>query len=124
MKLRTQLLFGFLSLTLLILFMGSYGIFSLNRIYEFTRAMYDGPLMSINFARSAQHQISRIDVTLAALANSVDADKRDALIAEIEEHRKVFAEDLDITEERVESTEGRRAIARIRTALVVWDAAW
>ena len=39
MKLRAQLLIGFLSLTVLILFMGSYGIFSLNRIYEFTRAM-------------------------------------------------------------------------------------
>jgi signal transduction histidine kinase/DNA-binding response OmpR family regulator len=124
MKLRLQLLIGFLSLTLLILFMGSYGIFSLNRIYEFTRAMYDGPLMSINFARSAQHDFSRIQITLADLAVAVDIERREALITEIEEHREIFAEDLDIAEERVKSAEGRQAIQRIRAALVAWDAAW
>ncbi len=96
MKLRLQLLIGFLSLTVLILFMGSYGIFSLNRIYEVTRAMYDGPLMSINFARSAQYDFSRIEVTLANLTAALDADKRGALIEKIEEHREVFAEDLGI----------------------------
>ncbi len=124
MKLRLQLLIGFLSLTMLILFMGSYGIFSLNRIYEFTRAMYDGPLMSINFARSAQHDFSRIQITLADLAVAVEVERREALITEIEEHREIFAEDLDIAEERVKSGEGLQAIERIRAALVAWDTAW
>ncbi len=124
MKLRVQLLIGFLSLTLLILFMGSYGIFSLNRIYEFTRSMYDGPLMSINFARSAQHDFSRIEVNLAALAVAADADKYDALVTEIEEFREMFAQDLGIAEERVNSTEALQTIERIRAALAIWDEAW
>ena len=124
MKLRSQLLIGFLSLTLLILFMGSYGIFSLNRIYEFTRAMYDGPLMSINFARSAQHDFSRIEVTLTDLAATVELEKRETLIAEIEEHREAFAEDLSIAEERTNNAESKAAVGRIRAALAAWDAAW
>ncbi len=124
MKLRPQLLIGFLSLTVLILFMGSYGIFSLNRIYEFTRAMYDGPLMSINFARSAQYDFSRIEVALSDLAVAVDDGKPETLIVEIEEHREVFAEDLNIAEERTRSAEGQAAVGRIRTALAGWDVAW
>ena len=124
MKLRPQLLIGFLSLTALILFMGSYGIFSLNRIYEFTRAMYDGPLMSINFARSAQYDFSRIELALSDLAVAVDDGKQEALIVEIEEHREVFAEDLSIAEERTKSAEGQAVIGRIRTALAGWDVAW
>ena len=75
MRLRPLLLVGFLSLTMLILFMGSYRIFSLNRIYEFTRHMYDGPLMSINFARSAQYDFSRIEVSLTDLAAAVEENK-------------------------------------------------
>jgi hypothetical protein len=39
MKLRPQLLIGFLSLTVLILLMGAYGGYSLERIYGLTRAM-------------------------------------------------------------------------------------
>ncbi len=124
MKLRPQLLIGSLSLTVLILFMGSYGIFSLNRIYEFTRAMYDGPLMSINFARSAQYDFSRIEVALSDLAAAVDDGKQESLIVEIEEHREVFAEDLGIAEERTRNAEGQTAIGRIRTALAGWDVAW
>ncbi len=124
MKLRLQLLIGFLSLTVLILFMGSYGIFSLNRIYEFTRAMYDGPLMSINFARSAQYDFSRIEVTLSDLGAAVVRERRETLITEIEEHREIFDEDLGIAEERANSAEGQAAIKRTRIALAAWDAAW
>ena len=68
MKLRPQLLIGFLSLTALILLMGIYGGYSLERIYALTRAMYDGPLMSINYARSAQHGFTRIEGTIFRLA--------------------------------------------------------
>lgn len=124
MKLRHQLLVGFLSLTSLILFMGSYSIVNLNRIYEFTRAMYDEPLMSINFARSAQYDFSRIEVALSGLASAVGEKKRDALIAEVGNYRKVFAEDLAIATERTKSAEGQDAIRRIGVALVSWDTVW
>ena len=124
MKLRHQLLIGFLSLTALILLMGSYSIFNLNRIYEFTRAMYDGPLMSINFARSAQYDFSRIEVALSDLASTAGANKRNALIAKVGNHRKIFAEDIAIAKERTKGIEGQAAIRRIGAALVVWDAAW
>ena len=124
MKLRHQLLIGFLSLTALILFMGSYSIFNLNRIYEFTRAMYDGPLMSINYARSAQYDFSRIEVALSDLASASGEKKRNVLIADIGKHRKVFTEDLAIAKERTKSVEGQAAIRRISAALVGWDSAW
>jgi len=124
MKLRHQLLIAFLSLTALILFMGSYSIINLNRISEFTRAMYDGPLMSINFARSAQNDFSRIEVALSDLASTAGEKKRNALIAEVGNYRKIFAEDLAIARERTKSADGQDAIRRIDAALVGWDTAW
>jgi signal transduction histidine kinase len=89
-----------------------------------TRHLYDGPLMSINFARSAQYDFSRIEVSLTDLAAAVEEEKRDAVIAAIEAHREVFDEDLSIAEERVKNADGQAAINRIRIALAHWDEAW
>ncbi|MEH6405528.1 MAG: response regulator [Sneathiella sp.] len=124
MKLRLQLLIGFIALTLLILFMGSNSIFSLNRLNHLTRDMYDGPLMSINFARSAQYDFSRIEGALVSLKVAVKPEKQKPLIEGIIEHRQIFAENLDIAEERTKGTEGQAAIGRVRVAVGAWDTSW
>ncbi len=124
MRLRPQLFIGFLSLTLLILFMGWYGILSLNRIKEITRAMFDGPLMSINFARSAQNDFLRIEVAVSRLTTAADPEQRKSLIEAIGVHQEAFAEDLGIAEERLTSAEGLAAVGRIREAIAQWNSAW
>ncbi len=59
MRLRAQLLLGFLSLAVVMPVMGGYSIFSLYRLKLTTEDLYNGPLMAINFARSAQFNISQ-----------------------------------------------------------------
>ena len=124
MKLRPQLLVGFLSLTVLILLMGAYGSYSLERIYELTRAMYDGPLMSINYARSAQHGLARIERAFSRLAVETTPQERAALIKEVDEQRTAFAEDIGIAKQRLRSVEGRASVERILAATAEWDVAW
>lgn len=124
MKLRPQLLVGFLSLTVLILLMGAYGSYSLERIYELTRAMYDGPLMSINYARSAQHGFARIERAFSRLAVETAPEKRAALVEEVDEQRTAFAEDIGIAQQRLRSEEGRASVERILAATAEWDVAW
>ena len=124
MKLRPQLLVGFLSLTVLILLMGTYGSYSLERIYELTRAMYDGPLMSINYARSAQHGFARIERAFFRLAVVADPDMRAALVKEVDENRNAFTEDIGIAQERLQSEQGRATIDQILGVTAEWDVAW
>ncbi|MBL4665828.1 MAG: response regulator [Sneathiella sp.] len=124
MRLRLQLLIGFLALTLLILVMGSNSIFGLNRLNHLSRDMYDGPLMSINFARSAQYDFSRIEGALASLEVTAKPKKQNPLIEEIIEHRQIFAENLDIAEERTKGAAGQVAIDSVRAAVDAWDSSW
>ncbi len=124
MKLRPQLLIGFLSLTVLILLMGVYGSYGLERIYQLTRAMYDGPLMSINYARSAQHGFARIERAFFRLAVESSPEVRAALIKEVDADRSAFAEDITIAQERLHSEEARLTVARILAATADWDMAW
>ena len=80
MKLRTQLLLGSLALILLIVFVGAYGIYSLNQLHNITRQMFDGPLMSINFARHAQNDFAQIEAAIAQLRSAPDKPARLVLI--------------------------------------------
>lgn len=128
MRLRGQLLLGFLSLALVMLVMGGYGIFSLYRSKQTTEDLYNGPLMAINFARSAQFNFAQIEGRFAHLradhaAESGVADAA-AVIGEIGALRELFEEDLGIAEERIDDAEGEASIARIRELTGEWDAAW
>ncbi len=124
MKLRPLLLAGFLALIVLIMVMGAFGIQSLNRIYDMTRAMYDGPLMSINFARSAQNDFARIEVTFTQFAYRSDPDAIAELVEAVEEQRAAYDEDIAIAAERLRSVDAQQTIRQIRRLLAGWDAVW
>jgi len=132
MRLRGQLLLGFLSLAVVLLAMGGYGIFSLYRSQQTTEDLYNGPLMAINFARSAQFAFAQIEGRLAHLradhaAGMVSAARSTevgAVVGEIEALRQTFEEDLGIADERTDDSEAKASIARIREMTAEWDAAW
>lgn len=124
MKLRPQLLIGFLTLTALIMMIGAYGIHSLDRMYDVTRGMYDGPLMSINFARSAQHHFAQVERAFSQITTATDRDRRARLVKEVADFRAAFAEDIKIARDRLTSDKGRETVDRIRAATAEWDKAW
>jgi len=123
-KLRGQLFIGFISITLLILVFGTHGIFSLNRMYQLTEKMYDGPLMSINFARSAQYDFLQIERTFVRFLQETDPDRRAELVQEIAEFRESFDVDIGIAAERLSGADGLAAVTRIREAVADWDDGW
>ena len=131
MRLRAQLLLGFLSLAVVMLVMGGYSIFSLYRLKLTTEDLYNGPLMAINFARSAQFNISQIEGHLADLRADrpregmpQDRPETKVIVEKIDALREIFDEDLNIVKERIGGAEGQTAIAQIRAAAVAWDEAW
>ncbi len=131
MRLRGQLLLGFLSLAVVMLVMGGYGIFSLYRLKLTTEDLYNGPLMAINFARSAQFNISQIEGHLADLRADrpregmpQDRPETKVIVEKIDALREIFDEDLNIVKERIGVAEGQTAIAQIRAAAVAWDEGW
>ena len=131
MRLRAQLLLGFLSLAVVMLVMGGYSIFSLYQLKLTTEDLYNGPLMAINFARSAQFNISQIEGHLADLRADrpregmpQDRPETKVIVEKIDALREIFDEDLNIVKERIGGAEGQTAIAQIRAAAVAWDEAW
>ena len=124
MKLRPQLLLGSFVLILLIVGVGAYGIYSLNQLYRITRQMYDGPLMSINFARAAQNDFSKIEASIAHLKQAEDKRSQTMLIETIDKLRVGFGEDIAIAEERLTKPDGKGTVGRIRDALADWDTSW
>jgi methyl-accepting chemotaxis protein len=131
MRLRAQLLLGFLCLALVMLVMGGYGIFSLYRLKQTTENLYNGPLMAINFARSAQFNFAQIEGRFAHMrTDSVEAGSEGRVpeaakvIGEIDELRQLFEEDLGIVEERIADPATKASAAKIREISGEWDAAW
>jgi signal transduction histidine kinase/DNA-binding response OmpR family regulator len=124
MKLRPQMLLGSFVLILLIVGVGANGIYSLNQLYRITRQMYDGPLMSINFARSAQNDFSKIEASIAHLKTATDRPTQQRLIDTIDKTRASFGEDIAIAEQRLTTSDGKGTVGRIRDALADWDTSW
>jgi signal transduction histidine kinase/DNA-binding response OmpR family regulator len=123
-RLRGQLFIGVMSIILLILAFGAYGVWSLHRIHDQTEQMYNGPLMSINFARSAQYDFLQIEKRFTRYFEETDPARRGQLADEITGFREAFEDDINIAAERLSGDQAAATVARIREAVATWDDAW
>jgi hypothetical protein len=127
-----KLLSGFLVLILMIATLGGHAIYSVSNMGSMAIAMYDRPLMAINFSRAASTDFAQINAAIARVkglaadapdtenpaADAPDtensaADAPDtespaaAQIALIEEYLENFSDNIEVANERALSEDSR-----------------
>jgi len=100
--------------------LGLFGFYVLSTAGGFVADTYDGPLMAINFARSASLDFTQMDKELLR-RNLVPAAERDAIDGSIDRLATTFFEDLAVAEERSMSGDERTVIAEIRQLVQMWN---
>ncbi len=99
--------------------LGLYGFYVLSAAGNIAVKTYDGPLMAINFARSASLSFARMDNESLRRAIAPAAER-----AKIQETITTLADDLsgdlDVVQSRTESDRQLKTIAEIRTLLGEW----
>jgi signal transduction histidine kinase/HAMP domain-containing protein len=112
---------AFVAMGALICALGFFGLYLVAVAGRQTIATFDGPLMAINYARSASLTFAQMDKE--ALRGS-DAPKPDraAVSRRLDELSTSFLEDLAVAEERSLSGDERAIIGEIRAAAARWDA--
>lgn len=100
--------------------LGVLGVYILSLAEGFVAQTYDGPLMAINYARSASLDFAQMDKELLqrGLVSEADRPAADRRLAQI---TKTFFEDLAIANERSLAGDERRIIVEIRHLVLRWD---
>jgi signal transduction histidine kinase/DNA-binding response OmpR family regulator/HPt (histidine-containing phosphotransfer) domain-containing protein len=116
----TKLFAAFVAMSLITAGLGAYGLYFLSEAGKIVAHTYDGPLMAINFARSASLQFMQMEKErlrrgMAAEAQKPEIDKKiDQLTAD-------FYQDLGVAEERSLGIKERRTIAQIKQLVGEWS---
>jgi methyl-accepting chemotaxis protein len=120
MKIRSKLLVGFAATIGIGAAVGGYAIIELERASALTGVVYDKPLMSIDFSRSALENFLRLD-RAASVALSAgdpgmlkDLPKQQAALAD------AIAEDFAIVVERFPDHSGAALVEQIKAPLGAW----
>lgn len=122
MSIRLKLFLGFMLLVALAAGQGLYAVHSVTQTGGLVARMYDGPLMGISHARSAQThftQAARYMYQAIRLSQSFGSAGD---LAPIQKAYEDFLGDLDVTEERLADSETTAQIDAIRSAAAAWKA--
>ncbi|MBT6441483.1 MAG: HAMP domain-containing protein [Alphaproteobacteria bacterium] len=117
MRIRGKLILGF---SVMILLTGGMGYLAITSIQETTRQtseVFEFPLMSSNFARSAQANFVRMDRADLQAQHSVTAEQTESEIELAQEFDSLIREDLEIVAERLRHDDGTAVIANIVAGL-------
>ncbi len=120
-SIRTAIFAAFIAMGLITGAVGAYGLYVLFAAARLVVQTYDGPLMAINFARSASLSFSRMDKELLRRANAPAEDyaEIDDLIGELS---AIFLDDLSVAQERALAPNERVVIAEIKQLFADWNA--
>ena len=120
-SIRTAIFAAFVAMGLITGGLGAYGLYVLFAAGKLVVQTYDGPLMAINYARSASLSFSRMDKELLrrAIAPGEDYAEIDKLIGEL---REVFLADLSVAEQRALAPNERVVIGEIKRLFAEWNA--
>ena len=123
MSIRIKLLLGFGVVIAMSALAGIFAIHSISSLGQLTIRMYEKPLMTINFARSAQGNFFLARQALANAAKDSDGEVSDEAFEIIEETYESFVEDLEVVAERAESERTRTLLTQLGAASKQWWAA-
>lgn len=99
---------------------GAYGFAVLSAAGDMVVHTYDGPMMSINFARAAS-------LDFALMQNGIlerrlaPEDKKSEIDEKIDETKTTFFEDLEIARERSAEAQELEIVSKIETLMREWD---
>jgi len=114
-------IFGALiAMSLIIGMLGTYGFLVLSTASGFVVATYDGPLVAIDYARSASFAFAQMDKERLR-RELVAVDQRAAIDNRIEQLTKTFFDDLAVADERSLSSDERAIIEQIRIMVSAWN---
>jgi methyl-accepting chemotaxis protein len=121
MKIRWKLLAGFLGSAAITACLGGYAMWAQSHLGDVAMEIYDGPLMAISYARSAEADFSNLGTSVAKLrAAQNDADRKasfEAAKSNLDDMRV----DLGVAQERSILREGPQIIAALKAELDHWD---
>jgi len=118
----TKIFAAFVVMSLMTGALGAYGIYVLSEAGGIVEHTYDGPLMAINFARSASLLFMQMDKEYLA-RTMAPASGRAEIDGKIDETTKDFFDDLAVAEERSGGVQQRKVIVQIRELANQWGAA-
>lgn len=114
-------IFGaFVAMGLLTGLLGALGFYVLSAAGNFVVATYEGPLLAIDFARSASLVFAQMEKE-ELRRHLADHGDRAAIDANIEQLTKNFFEDLSIADNRSVSTEAKGVIEQISQLVLRWS---
>ncbi|HTY68619.1 MAG TPA: HAMP domain-containing protein, partial [Alphaproteobacteria bacterium] len=122
MSIRTKLLGAFLLATLGAAILGTTALFATWSLGQLAIRMFDQPLMTVNFARSAQTDFAAMELADRDAA-SPDPQLRAEALKTLDDRMKVLLEDLQVADERGHSSNVMHMAAEIRGYVKDWPAA-
>lgn len=99
---------------------GAYGFAVLSAAGDMVVHTYDGPMMSINFARAASLDFALMQNGILERRLATE-DKKADIDARIDETKTTFFEDLEIARERSAEAQELAVISTIETLMREWD---
>ena len=119
-SIRAAIFAAFVAMGLITGALGAYGIYVLFAAGQLVVQTYDGPLMAINFARSASLSFSRMDKELLRRASAPvqDYPQIDQTISDLSE---TFLEDLAVAEQRALAPNEHAIIGEIKALFADWN---
>ena len=124
MNIPSKLLTGFTVLIALTVFSGLSALVSINRVSELATDMYDYPMMSTSFARSALSNFVKMERLISQTVVAGDPAEAEAQIEAIEDLGELVVEDIEIVEERMLDESGQQVVAEVFELLGMWETNW
>jgi signal transduction histidine kinase/HAMP domain-containing protein len=116
----SKILAAFLAMGAIAGIIGAYGYGVLSAAGDMVVQTYDGPLMSINFARAASLDFAQMENHLLQRRLAAEVQKA-AIDATIEETETTFFEDLGIARERSQAATETAIISEIESLVRQWE---
>jgi signal transduction histidine kinase/HAMP domain-containing protein len=119
----TKIFVAFIAMGVLIGALGAYGYFVLSSSGDMVTGTYDGPLMSINYARAAT--VDFVQMEQAALRRQLEASGEHAATDKsIDDLTSTFFDDLDIAQQRLSANDELTVAKKIRSLVKIWQQKW
>src|SRR5438105_1277139 len=111
---------AFVVMGLMTIALGAYGLYVLIAAGDIVAATYDGPLMAINFARSAA--LTFVQMDKEELRRSISgATEQPEIDRKLRDLTASFFEDLDVAEQRALADDEQTVIKEIHQLVSRWD---